>query len=112
MNLRLGLRSIWITTFNAIGNRRVAVGGCLSDLIALARFLPKDALVPRFASSDGVARLNVALQCGTARPPLRWHGPFVVHVLQLLAQLDQLRTFFDFFAILFVVKSRVSIAKL
>jgi hypothetical protein len=31
-----------------------------------------------------LARLNVALQCGTARPPLRWHGPFVVHVLQLL----------------------------
>jgi ABC-type phosphate/phosphonate transport system ATPase subunit len=29
-----------------------------------------------------------------------------------LAQLDQLRTFFGFFAILFVVKSRVSIAKL
>src|SRR5712691_11769339 len=48
-------------------------------------FLLKDALVHtlRFLV-DGVARLNVVLQCGTARPPLRWHGPFVVHVLQLL----------------------------
>jgi hypothetical protein len=69
-----------------IGNRRVAVGGCLIDLMALARFLPKDALLHtlRFLV-DGVAPLNVALQCETARPALRWHGPFVVHVLQLLA---------------------------
>ena len=52
--------------------------------MALARLLPKDALVHTLASTDGVARLNVALQCGTARPWLRWHGPFVVHVLQLL----------------------------
>src|SRR6266446_1877896 len=65
-------------------DRRVSVSRCLSDLIALARFLPKDAVVHtlRFLVS-GIARLHVALQRGTAPPPLRFDGPFVVHVLQL-----------------------------
>ena len=66
------------------GNRRVAVGRGLSDLIALARLLPKDTVVHtlRFLVS-AVAHLHIALQGGAAPPPLRLHGPFVFHVLQL-----------------------------
>jgi len=44
------------------GNRRVAVRGCLSDLIALARFLPKNAVVHTLRFPVGrVTCLNVAL---------------------------------------------------
>src|ERR1700676_4483741 len=66
------------------GNRRVAVGGCLSDLIALARFLSENAVVHtlRFLIGNAI-HLHVAVQCGAAPPPLRFDGPFVFHVPQL-----------------------------
>src|SRR5258708_3904911 len=66
------------------GNWRVAISGCLSDLIALARFLPKDAVVHtlRFLVGNAI-RFHIALQGGAAPPPLRFDGPFVVLVLQL-----------------------------
>src|SRR5258708_2846507 len=66
------------------GNRRVSVSRCLSDLIALARFLPKDAVVHtlRFLVGNAI-RFHVALQGGAAPPPLRLDGPFVFHFLQL-----------------------------
>src|SRR5258708_4804345 len=65
-------------------NSRVAMGGRLGDLIAFARFLPKDAVANtlRFLVG-GAAPLHVALQGGTAPPPLRLDRPLVLYVLQL-----------------------------
>src|SRR5258708_18895702 len=62
-------------------NSRVAIGGRLGDLIAFARFLPKDAVANtlRFLVG-GAAHLHVALQGGTAPPPLRLDRPLVLYV--------------------------------
>src|SRR5713226_686309 len=65
-------------------DRRIAVGGRLSDLITLARFFPKDAIVNALRFFVGhAARFHVALQGGTATSPLGLDGPLVFYVLQL-----------------------------
>src|ERR1700720_5035285 len=66
------------------GDRRISSRGRLRNLIALADFLSKDAVVHalRFLVGDAV-RFHVTLQGGTASAPLRVHGPLVVLLLQL-----------------------------
>src|SRR5690349_11248241 len=62
----------------------VAVCTRVRDLIALACFLPKDAVINALRLL--VARtvhLHVALQRGAASSPLRLNGPFFFDVLQL-----------------------------
>src|SRR5713226_6423138 len=60
-------------------DRRIAVGGRLSDLITLARFFPKDAIVNALRFFVGhAARFHVALQGGTAPSPLGLDGPLVL----------------------------------
>src|SRR5438445_10336525 len=66
------------------GNCLVAVGRSLSHLIALSCFLSKDAVIHSLRLLvAGAAHLHIALQGGTASPPLRLNGPLVLHVLQL-----------------------------
>src|SRR6266851_4585695 len=66
------------------GDCLVAVCSCLCDLIPLAGFLSKDAVINslRFLVA-GVTHLHIALQGGTAPPPLRLDRPLVLYVLQL-----------------------------
>src|SRR5258708_5355684 len=54
------------------GNRRVAVGRGLTDLIALARFLSEDSVIHtlRFLIS-AFSQFHVALQVGTALPEIQ-----------------------------------------
>src|SRR6266852_9710547 len=65
-------------------NCLVAVCSRMRDLIALAHFFSKDAVVHalRFLV-DNAVRFHVALQGGTASAPLRVHGPLVVLLRQL-----------------------------
>src|SRR5690242_11986766 len=66
------------------GNRLVAVCSCLRDLIPLAGFLSKDAVINSLRLLvAGVSHLHVALQGGTAPPPLCLDRPLVLYVLQL-----------------------------
>src|SRR5882724_7055422 len=66
------------------GNRCVAVRHCLSDLVTLACFLSKKAIVYTLCILvGGVAHLDVALQSGTTAAPLRLYGPPLLRVLQL-----------------------------
>src|SRR5260370_14045891 len=62
----------------------VAVCTRLRDLIALGCFLSKDAVINslRFLVA-GATHLHIALQGGTASPPLRLNGPLVLDILQL-----------------------------
>src|SRR5438309_6486678 len=63
---------------------RVAIGRRLGDLIALARFLSKDAVINSLRLLvAGATHLHIALQGGTAPPPLRLNGPLVLRALQL-----------------------------
>src|SRR5258708_7872058 len=65
-------------------NCLIAVCTRLRDLVALACFLPEDAVINALRLLVvRAAHLHVALQGGPTPPPLRLHGPFVVHVLQL-----------------------------
>src|SRR5256712_13648682 len=62
----------------------VAVCTRLLDLIALACFLSKDAVINSLRLLvAGATHLHIALQGGTAPPPLRLDGPLVLDVLQL-----------------------------
>src|ERR1700731_3210232 len=71
--------------------RRQSDGDCLiavctrvRDLISLACFLSKDAVVNSLRLLvAGATHLHIALQGGTASPPLRLNGPLVLDVLQL-----------------------------
>src|SRR6266404_5523131 len=66
------------------GNRLVAVCSCLRDLIPLAGFLSKDAVINSFRLFvAGVTHLLIALQGGTAPPPLRLDRPLVLYLPQL-----------------------------
>src|SRR5258708_24187425 len=66
------------------GNCVVAVCGSLRDLIALACFLSKDAVINSLRLLvAGATDLHIALQGGTAPPPLRLNGPLVLRALQL-----------------------------
>src|ERR1051325_6934636 len=68
----------------ANGNRCVAVRRCLSDLVALAGFLSKKAVVHTLCILvAGVAYLDVALQSGTTAAPLRLYAPPLLRILQL-----------------------------
>src|SRR5437899_10457530 len=65
-------------------NCLVAVCSRLRDLIALACFLSKDAVINSLRLLvAGATHLHIALQGGTAPPPLRLDGPLVLDVLQL-----------------------------
>src|SRR5215472_16685096 len=65
-------------------NCLVAVRTRLRDLIALACFLPEDAVINSLRLLVGCsAHLDIALQGGAASPPLRLDRPLVLHVLQL-----------------------------
>src|SRR5437899_2958702 len=62
----------------------VAVCSRLRDLIALACFLSKDAVINSLRLLvAGATQLHIALQGGTAPPPLSLDGPLVLDVLQL-----------------------------
>src|SRR6266853_3799410 len=62
----------------------VAIGARLSDLIALACFLSKDAVINSLRLLvAGATHLQIALQGGAASPPLRLDRPLVLDVLQL-----------------------------
>src|ERR1700694_5744073 len=62
----------------------VAVCSRLRDLIALPCFLSKDAVKNSLRLLvAGVTHLHIALQGGTAPPPLRLDRPLVLDVLQL-----------------------------
>src|SRR5436309_15951421 len=66
------------------GNRLIAVCARLRDLIALACFLSKDAVINSLRLLvAGATHLHIALQGGTAPPPLRLDTPLVLDVLQL-----------------------------
>src|SRR5437660_5466531 len=65
-------------------NCLVAVCSRLRDLIALACFLSKDAVINSLRLLvAGATHLHIALQGGTAPPPLRLNGPLVLRALQL-----------------------------
>src|SRR6267378_1387518 len=65
------------------GNCLVAVCSRLRDLIPLACFLSKDAVINSLRLLvAGAIHLHIALQGGTAPPPLSLNGPFVLDVLQ------------------------------
>src|SRR2546421_6232454 len=65
-------------------NCLVAVCSRLRDLISLACFLSKDAVINSLRLLvAGATHLHIALQGGTAPPPLRLDGPLVLDVLQL-----------------------------
>src|SRR5256886_1004136 len=65
-------------------NCLVAVCSRLRDLISLACFLSKDAVINSLRLLvAGTTHLDIALQGGTAPPPLRLNGPLVLDVLQL-----------------------------
>src|SRR5260370_31668919 len=90
----------------------VAVGTRLRDLITLACFLSKDAVInPLRLLVTGATHLHIALQGGTAPPPLRFYRPLVLYVLQLelvhlvgTALLEiQLCTFWLHFSLLYFV---------
>src|SRR5262249_22907754 len=62
----------------------IAVCSRLRDLIALACFLPEDAVINSFRLLVGCsAYLDIALQRRTASPPLRLDRPLVLDALQL-----------------------------
>src|SRR5258708_15733571 len=62
----------------------IAVCARLRDLIALACFLPEDAVINSLRLLvAGATHLHIALQGGTASPPLRLNGPVVLRILQL-----------------------------
>src|SRR6266446_8774484 len=66
------------------GNCLGAVCTRLRDLIALACFLSKDAVINSLRLLvAGVAHLHITLQGGTAPPPLRLDRPLFLYVLQL-----------------------------
>src|SRR5713101_9339941 len=66
------------------GNCFVAVCSRLRDLIALPCFLSKDAVINSLRLLvAGATHLHIALQGGTAPPPLRLDRPLVLYVLQL-----------------------------
>src|SRR6267143_6692444 len=66
------------------GNCLVAVCSCLRDLIPLACFLSKDAVINSLRLLEtGATHLHTALQGGTTPPPLSLNGPLVLDVLQL-----------------------------
>src|SRR5258708_33015324 len=68
----------------ADGNCLVAVCSRLRDLVPLACFLAKDAVINSLRLLvTGATHLHIALQGGTASPPLRLNGPLVLDVLQL-----------------------------
>src|SRR4029077_19095387 len=65
-------------------NCLTAVRTRLRDLIALACFLSKDAVVNSLRLLvAGATHLHIALQGGTAPPPLRLDRPLILDVLQL-----------------------------
>src|SRR5229473_1331415 len=62
----------------------IAVCTRVRDLIALTRFLSKDAVINSLRLLvAGATQLHIALQGGTAPPPLSLNGPLVLEVLQL-----------------------------
>src|SRR5229473_4437901 len=62
----------------------IAVCTRVRDLIALTRFLSKDAVINSLRLLvAGATQLHIALQGGTAPPPLSLNGPLVLDVLQL-----------------------------
>src|SRR5437016_8531778 len=66
------------------GNCLITVYSRLRDLISLACFLSKDAVINSLRLLvAGATHLHIALQGGTAPPPLRLDGPLVLYVLQL-----------------------------
>src|ERR1700739_658107 len=66
------------------GNCLVAVCTRLRDLIALACFLSKDAVINSLRLLvAGATHLYIALQGGTAPPPLSLDRPPILNVLQL-----------------------------
>src|SRR5438309_7434468 len=66
------------------GNCLVAACSRLRDLVALACFLSKDAVINSLGLLVGCSRhLHIALQGGAASPPLRLDRPLVLDVLQL-----------------------------
>src|SRR6266436_4136907 len=66
------------------GNRLAAVCTRMRDLISLACLLSKDAVIHSLRLLvAGATHLRIALQGGTASPPLRLNGPLVLDVLQL-----------------------------
>src|SRR5437016_9703853 len=66
------------------GNCLVAVCSRLRNLIPLACFLSKDAVINSLRLLvAGATHLHIALQGGTASPPLRLNEPLVLYALQL-----------------------------
>src|SRR5258708_40190325 len=66
------------------GNCLVAVCSRLRDLIPLACFFSKDAVIHSLRLLEtGATHLHIALQGGTTPPPLSLNGPLVLDVLQL-----------------------------
>src|SRR6266446_6082974 len=67
-------------------DRKCLVAACsrLRDLIALPCFLSKDAVINSLRLLvAGATHLHIALQGGTAPPPLRLDRPLVLRALQL-----------------------------